>query len=69
MNKFWKSQTLGIEMKWVYVVLPVAFTLMTIRILQVNYIKLVRGDDVSDPDQIDLDAIQAETPATRVQEA
>ncbi|MCL3881484.1 TRAP transporter small permease [Marivita sp. GX14005] len=61
MNKFWKSQTLGIEMKWVYIVLPIAFTLMTIRILQVNYIKLVRGEEIADPDQIDLDTIKAET--------
>ncbi|TCS66918.1 TRAP transporter small permease [Primorskyibacter sedentarius] len=61
MNKFWKSQTLGIEMKWIYVVLPVAFTLMTVRILQVNYIKLVRGEQIADPDQIDLDAIKSET--------
>lgn len=61
MNKFWKSQTLGIEMKWVYIVLPIAFTLMTIRILQVNYVKLVRGEEVTDPDQIDLDAIKADT--------
>lgn len=69
MNAFWKSQTLGIEMKWVYVVLPVAFTLMTIRILQVNYIKLVRGEDVSDPDQIDLDSIKSDSATPRMQEA
>ncbi|WP_193140823.1 MULTISPECIES: TRAP transporter small permease [unclassified Meridianimarinicoccus] len=55
MNKFWKSQTLGIEMKWIYMVLPLAFTLMTIRIIQVNYLKLVKGIDVRDPDKIDLD--------------
>ncbi len=55
MNKFWKSQTLGIEMKWVYIVLPIAFTLMTIRILQVNYRRLIKGDELKDPDAIDLD--------------
>ncbi|KPN63541.1 TRAP-type C4-dicarboxylate transport system, small permease component [Aliiroseovarius crassostreae] len=59
MNKFWKSQTLGVEMKYIYMVLPVAFTLMTIRILQVNYKKLVLGDDIADPDQIDLDEIKS----------
>ena len=59
MNKFWKSQTLGIEMKYIYMVLPIAFALMTIRILQVNYLKLVRGEDIHDPDQIDLDEIKA----------
>ncbi len=55
MNKFWKSQTLGIEMKYIYIVLPIAFSLMTIRILQVNYTKLIKGEDVADPDKIDLD--------------
>lgn len=59
MNKFWKSQTLGIEMKYIYMVLPIAFTLMTIRILQVNYRKLIRGEEIHDPDQIDLDEIKA----------
>lgn len=61
MNKFWKSQTLGIEMKYIYVVLPIAFTLMTIRILQVNYRKLIRGETITDPDQIDLDEIRGTT--------
>lgn len=55
MNKFWKSQTLGVEMKWIYIILPIAFTLMTIRILQVNYQKLIKGEDVRDPDKIDLE--------------
>ena len=31
MNLFWKSQTLGIPMKYIYMILPIAFTLMTIR--------------------------------------
>ena len=63
MNKFWKSQTLGFEMKWVYVVLPAAFTLMTIRILQVNYLKLVKGVDLRDPDKIDVDDFKSNTDA------
>jgi len=63
MNKFWKSQTLGIEMKWIYMVLPLAFTLMTIRILQVNYLKLVKGVDVRDPDKIDLDDFKTDKTA------
>ncbi|SFU10409.1 TRAP transporter small permease [Sedimentitalea nanhaiensis] len=63
MNKFWKSQTLGIEMKWIYMVLPIAFTLMTIRILQVNYLKLVKDVDVRDPDKIDLDDFKSDKDA------
>lgn len=42
MNKFWKSQTLGIEMKYIYIILPIAFTLMTIRIIEVNYHRFKR---------------------------
>ena len=61
LKPFVKAQTLGWEMRYVYLVLPIAFTLMTIRILQVNYIKLVRGEEIADPDQIDLDTIKAET--------
>lgn len=60
MNKFWKSQTLGIEMKWIYIILPIAFSLMTIRILQVNWQRLVRGKDIRDPDQIDLEDFRPE---------
>lgn len=60
MNKFWKSQTLGIEMKYIYMVLPIAFVLMTIRILQVNYDRLIRGADIEDPEKIDLDKIEEE---------
>ncbi len=58
MNKFWKSQTLGIEMKWVYIILPIAFALMTFRIIQVNYLRLVKGVDVRDPDKVDLEEIE-----------
>ena len=58
MNKFWKSQTLGIEMKWVYIILPIAFALMTFRVLQVNYLRLVKGVDVRNPDDIDLEELE-----------
>ncbi|MGR0278880.1 TRAP transporter small permease [Marinomonas dokdonensis] len=50
MNLFWKSQTLGVPMKYIYLILPIAFTLMTIRILQVNYLKFVKGQDIVDPE-------------------
>lgn len=60
LKPFVKAQTLGWPMKYIMLVLPLAFTLMTIRILQVNYMKLVLGVDPRDPDQVDLDAIAAE---------
>ena len=60
MNAFWKSQTLGVPMKYFYVMLPVAFALMSIRIIQVNYIKLVKGVDVVDPEKAEVDKMLEE---------
>jgi C4-dicarboxylate transporter DctQ subunit len=57
LKPFVKAQTLGWEMRYVYLVLPIAFALMTIRVLQVNYMKLVRGIDPADPDQIKVDVL------------
>jgi len=57
MNLFWKSQTLGVPMKYIYMILPIAFTLMTIRILQVNYYKLIKGIDIRDPESKELDEL------------
>lgn len=65
-NVFWKSQTLGVPMKYLYLILPIAFSLMTLRVLQVNYYKLVKGIDIRDPETQELDKIihdaQAQTP-------
>jgi C4-dicarboxylate transporter DctM subunit len=33
-------------------IFPLSFTAMTIRIIQVNYLKLVKGIDISDPDKV-----------------
>lgn len=63
MNKFQSSQTMGFHLSWVYIVLPIAFTLMTIRVLQVNYKKIILDEDLRDPDAIDLDEVRAETEA------
>lgn len=57
MNLFWKSQTLGVPMKYIYLVLPIAFSLMTIRVIQVNYFKLVKGIDVRDPESLEMDSL------------
>ncbi|MCB1758000.1 MAG: TRAP transporter small permease [Gammaproteobacteria bacterium] len=51
MNLFWKSQTMGVPMKYFYMILPIAFFLMTVRVIQVNYLKFVKGVDVRDPDE------------------
>ncbi len=63
MNKFQSSQTLGFHLSWVYIVLPIAFTLMTIRVIQVNYKKIILNEDLRDPDAIDLEEVRAETAA------
>jgi len=60
MNKFWESQTLGVPMKYFYMIFPIAFTLMTIRIIQVNYLKLVKGVDVRDPEKAEVDKMLEE---------
>jgi len=60
MNKFQSSQTMGFHLSWVYIVLPLAFTLMTVRVIQVNYQRIVLGKNVKDPDAIDLDEVKAE---------
>ncbi len=65
MNVFWKSQTLGIPMKYIYLILPIAFTLMSIRIVQVNYYKLVKGVDVRDPEKADVEKMLEEGPAEK----
>lgn len=62
MNAFWTAQTLGIHLSWIYIALPITFTLMTIRILQVNYLKLVLGVDPKNPDDVDLEKIREHTP-------
>ncbi len=58
MNKFVKSQTLGVHMKWFYMVLPIAFLFMTARVIQVNYLRLVKGVDIRDPDASELDELK-----------
>ena len=40
-------------MKWIYLVLPIAFVLMTIRIIQVNYSRIVHDLDPEDPGNAD----------------
>lgn len=57
MNVFWKSQTIGVPMKYFYMILPLAFSLMSIRILQVNYYKFIKGVEVRDPEELEVEKI------------
>ena len=58
MNPFWKSQTIGVPMKVFYMILPVAFTLMSIRILWNNYQTLVKGVEIRDPEAEEIEALK-----------
>ena len=49
------TPTLGWSMAYVYMIFPLAFTAMTIRIIQINYLKLVKHVDIRDPDKIEAD--------------
>lgn len=62
LKPFFKAQTLGWQMKWVMAPMPVAFALMTIRIIQINYQKLVLGVDPRDPDTIEIELAAHELP-------
>lgn len=50
MNLFWKSQTMGIPMKYFYLILPLAFVLMTLRIIENNYLRFIKKADLVDPE-------------------
>ena len=62
LKPFVKAQTLGWQMKWVMAPMPIAFALMTFRILQVNYMKLVQGVDPRDPDDVEIELAAQEMP-------
>ncbi len=67
MNLFWKSQTTGIPMKYFYLILPIAFSLMTIRILWNNYERLFKGVEAVDPETEELSKMKKlQVPKTAV---
>lgn len=39
-NSFWTSQTLNVPMKWIYIILPLGFALITIRVIQAGLFNL-----------------------------
>lgn len=54
MNLFWKAQTLGVPMKYIYMILPLAFTLMSIRILWNLYVSVFKGVELLDPEAVEI---------------
>ena len=61
MNAFWKSQTLGVPMKYLYMILPIAFSLMTIRILINLYATLFLGVQQVDPETAELEKLKQQS--------
>jgi TRAP-type C4-dicarboxylate transport system permease small subunit len=58
MNLFWKSQTIGLPMKYFYMILPIAFVLMSIRILWNNYLSLFKGVEIVDPEAEEIENLK-----------
>jgi len=58
MNLFWKSQTTGIPMKYFFMVFPIAFSLMSVRILWNNYLVWFKHEDIADPESLELEKMQ-----------
>lgn len=58
MNLFWKAQTLGVPMKYVYMILPIAFTLMSIRVLWNTYLSVFKGVELMDPETAEIQKMQ-----------
>lgn len=50
MNAFWTSQTLGVSMRHIYMILPIAFSLMSIRIIINIYLVHFKGLQLVDPE-------------------
>lgn len=69
MNLFWKSQTTGVPMKYFFMVLPLAFCLMSIRILWNNYLTWFKAVEIVDPESQELAQIQKAGEKLKVQMA
>lgn len=49
------SPSMNVSMEYVYWVFPITFSLMSVRIIQVNYIKYVLKQEIKDMDQIEAE--------------
>jgi TRAP-type C4-dicarboxylate transport system permease small subunit len=64
MNLFWKAQTLGVPMKYIYMILPAAFFLMSIRVLWNIYLSVVKGEELLDPETAEIKKMHKNNNAT-----
>jgi C4-dicarboxylate transporter, DctQ subunit len=60
------SPTLDWVMAYIFMIFPIAFSLMTIRIIQVNIMKHILKIDIADVDKIDTTDIDDEIPESAV---
>ena len=63
MNLFWKSQTLGVPMKYIYMILPIAFALMSVRVLWNTYLSVFKGEELLDPETAEIKKMQTNNDA------
>ncbi|UTW11181.1 TRAP transporter small permease [Marinobacterium rhizophilum] len=59
------SPALDWSMAFLYMIFPISFTLTSIRIIQVNYLKLVKGVKFDDVDEPDLEQLASELKVER----
>jgi len=52
------SPTLGWSMAYVYMIFPLAFGFMSIRIIQVNYLKLIKKVEMKDVDRFEAEDLK-----------
>lgn len=65
MNLFWKSQTIGLPMKYFYMILPIAFTLMSARILWNLYLSIFKGVEIIDPEAVEIENLKRAAAASK----
>lgn len=61
------SPALGWSLAYVYFVFPIAFVLMAFRVLQVQYLKLVKGIEPGDVDQQEVEKITEGDTSTKAE--
>lgn len=50
---------MNLSMEYVYWIFPIAFTLMSLRILQVDYIRYILKQEIKDVDKIEAEDYEA----------
>lgn len=59
------SPALEWSMAYVYMIFPIAFVLLSFRTLQVDYHRFIKGEDIVDADQAEIDEVSKTAAETR----